>query len=324
MKTFIADTEYSETDTLNKWKGLFPDSNSFNQIISHKEDFQIVKPERNIFGEYEPFLFCIKNAYKGKDYDNIKNTLLSIEDVSKMRANCSGPIDKDKLKTDFGWVEGIDYKLRTPNSYFTKNYKSGKWNQIAVGQEINSLLLGYKRGRFTGGIGLSGWAKDNPDRWETLKKISTINERAFKKASPDTHKSQKIFCEKCIQPNHRIGIYTALSTNQFSENSITKSMSFHIDKGDTKFGFTSMCVFRVGNYKGAYLVFPRWNIGVDIEDGDIVICDSSQLHGVSPIKGNGIRLSCVAYCDDGLATIGGLGKKEKLIGIKKQKEYSFA
>lgn len=52
MKTFIADTEYSEKGTLNKWKGLFPDSNSFNQIIFHKEDFQIVKPERNIFGEY--------------------------------------------------------------------------------------------------------------------------------------------------------------------------------------------------------------------------------------------------------------------------------
>ena len=46
------------------------------------------------------------------------------------------------------------------------------------------------------------------------------------------------------------------------------------------------------------------------DDGDVVICDSSQLHGVSPIKGKGVRLSTVAYCDDGLATMGSFGKKK--------------
>ena len=322
MKTFIADTENSEKQTLDKWNGVFPTTKSYKKVISCSKNFQILRPERNINGKNEPFLFCVKNGYKGGDYKQIKRTLLSIEETTNMRANCSGRIDKEKLEKENGWEQGLDYKLHTPNSFYTKNLNTGDWNEIAVGQDIHSLLLGYKRGRFTGKIDLSMWTKENPDRWETLKKISTINEKAFEKASQSIHKAQKLFCDKYINPNHRIGIYTAFSTNKFCEHSITKSMSFHIDKVDVKFGFTSMCVFRVGDYKGAYLIFPRWNIGVDVDDGDVVICDSSQLHGVSPIIGKGTRLSCVTYCDDGVATMGGMGKKEELIGIKKDKEFS--
>ena len=322
MKTFIAEVEHNEKKIFDKWNGLFPTSKTYKQIISCKEDFQVVSPTKTIFGENEPFLICIKKAYKGRDYTEIKRTLLSIEETTNMRANCSGPVDKKKLEKEYGWKEGKDYKLRTPNSFYTKNEKTGEWNEIAQGQDINSLLLGYKRGRFTGEIGLSGWAKENKDRWKTLQKISTINEKAFQKGFPDKYKSQKLFCEKYIKKSHRIGIYTALSPNQYREEQ-TKQMSFHIDKGDTKFGFTSMCVFREGDYKGAYLVFPRWEVGIDIDDGDVILADSNQLHGVSPIKGEGTRLSCVAYCDNGLATMGGLGKREKLIGIKKEKKKSI-
>ena len=46
---------------------------------------------------------------------------------------------------------GVDYRLRTPNSYQLKT-KSGKWGMIAYSNEIHSVMIGYKRGRFTGGI----------------------------------------------------------------------------------------------------------------------------------------------------------------------------
>jgi hypothetical protein len=281
---------------------LFPTSKTYRKVISYSKDFQIVSPTKTIFGENEPFLICIKNGYMGADYKEIKRTLLSIEDTTNMRANCSGPVDKKKLEKEYGWKEGRDYKLSTPNSFYTKNEKTGEWNEIAQGQDINSLLLGYKRDRFTGEIGLSGWAKENHDRWETLQKISTINETALQKGFPEKHKTQKLFCEKYINKSHRIGIYTSLSPNQYREEQ-TKQMSFHIDKGDGKFGFTSMCVFRVGKYQGAYLVFPRWEVAVDVDDGDIILANSSQIHGVTPIIGHGTRLSCVAYCDNGLATM---------------------
>ena len=310
MKTFIADKEHNEKKIFDKWNGIFPTTKSYRKVLGYSKDFQICRPTKNKSGENEPFLICIKNGYKGNEFKEIKRTLLSIEDTTNMRAHCSGPVDKMKLEKEYGWKEGRDYKLSTPNSFYTKNEKTGEWKDIAQGQNINSLLLGYKRGKFTGEIGLSNWEDENHDRWETLQKISTINETAFQKAFPEKHKTQKLFCEKHIKKSHRIGIYTALTSNQYKEEE-TEHMSFHIDKGNTKFGFTSMCVFRVGKYKGAYLIFPRWEVAVDVDDGDIILANSSQIHGVSQIIGYGTRLSCVAYCDDGLATMGGLGKKEK-------------
>ena len=81
-------------------------------------------------------------------------------------------------------------------------------------------------------------------------------------------------------------------------------MSAHVDGKDLEFGMTTMCVFRVGDYDGAYLCFPRYGVAIDADDGDVVIADSNELHGVTPISGNGVRLSCVAYCDEHVATKG--------------------
>ena len=52
----------------------------------------------------------------------------------------------------------------------------------------------------------------------------------------------------------------------------------------------------------------------------MVIADSREVHGVTEIKGNGQRFSCVAYCDNRLATKGAAGKSERLIGKYAQKE----
>jgi hypothetical protein len=91
-------------------------------------------------------------------------------------------------------------------------------------------------------------------------------------------------------------------------------MSFHVDSGDTEMGLTSMCVFREGDYDGAFLTFPRYGVAIDAPDNSVVIADSLEVHGVTEIKGNGERFSCVAYMDNRLATIGSAGKSEKLIG----------
>ena len=52
----------------------------------------------------------------------------------------------------------------------------------------------------------------------------------------------------------------------------------------------------------------------------MVIADSREIHGVTPIQGAGERFSCVAYCDNRLATIGTAGKSERLIGKYAAKE----
>ena len=83
----------------------------------------------------------------------------------------------------------VDYRLRTPNSYQLKT-KSGKWGMIAYSNEINSVMIGYKRGRFTGAIDSSGWVKDNPKKWEELQVISHWNELAFRR-NTEIYEKQK-------------------------------------------------------------------------------------------------------------------------------------
>ena len=123
-----------------------------------------------------------------------------------MRANASGPILEEDMK-----AKGItEYKLRTPNSYHVKT-KSGDWGMIAYANEIHSVMAGWKKGRFTGAIEQSGWTKDNPEKFETLKQIGKYNEIAFNKVDPVRYKAQKTFAETSISPDHSCLLYTSPS-----------------------------------------------------------------------------------------------------------------
>ena len=302
-------TDLGKKETLDKWKGQFPDETSYSQVIRvTNEDTAIMKPIISLDGSDVPLAYIITNAYPD---DEVRNTLKSIEDVSTMRANCSGPIDKEDMKRK-GLIEGEHYKLRSPNSYQVRT-KSGGWGMIAYANEIHSVMIGYKRGRFTGAIDSSGWTKDNPEKFNTLKDISKYNELAFQRANNTVYTKQKIFAESFVKPEHRMGIFSTYSANRYHSGQSTK-MSFHVDSGDTEMGLTSMCVFREGDYDGAFLTFPRYGVAIDAPDNSVVIADSLEVHGVTEISGNGERFSCVAYMDNRLATLGAAGKSEKLIG----------
>ena len=315
---FTAELDLGWKATYDKWNGKFLDETSYDTVISSigvKHDvIKIYKPYGSL-GD-KPLLACIvKNAYTGKDYQEIKDVLFSIDDMTTMRANASGPIDHEEMKKK-GLIEGVHYKLRTPNSYYPLK-KNGKFNRIAEANSIHSVLIGYKRGRFTGMISPSGWMKKkaNQKKWEVLQRIAPLNEKALKKAVPDVWRMQKTFANDYIESKYHIGgaPITALSANKYTTEG-TQRMSAHVDGKDLEFGMTTMCVFRIGEFKGAYLTWPRYGIAIEADDGDVLIGDSNELHGVTPISGNGIRLSCVAYCDEHVATMGVGGKSENPIG----------
>ena len=308
MKRITPTKDLGEKETFSKWNGKFLDDTSYDKVIKVTENTAILKPTMSLDGTDVPLAYVMTNVYPD---DKVRDTLMSIDDTSKMRANCSGPIDKEEMKSK-GLIEGVDYRLRTPNSYQVKT-KNGQWGMIAYANEIHSVMIGYKRGRFTGAIDSSGWVKDNPEKFDTLKDIAKYNEIAFDKANSQIYNKQKSFTESFIESEYRIGIFTTLSANRYHSGQSSK-MSAHIDSGDTEFGLTTMCVFREGDYTGAYLTFPRYGVAIDAPDNSVVIADSRQVHGVTQIYGTGQRFSCVAYCDNRLATKGVAGKSERLIG----------
>ena len=307
MQTVKIKTDNGVARTQKKWAGNYLTEEAYDQVISATEDTVIFKPGASLYDDV-PLAYVVCNAYPDT---KVLDCLRTIEDTTTMRANCSGPILEEDMKT-----KGIaEYKLRSPNSYHVKT-KSGKWGMIAYANEIYSVMAGWKKGRFTGGIEMSGWSKENPDKMEILRDICRYNEIAFEKVDPIRWKSQKVFAETSIAPEHRMGICTTLSMNRYSDLGLGshEGMSVHVDSGDTEAGMTTMCHFRDGEYEGAYLTFPRYGIAIDAPNNSVIIADSLELHGVTPIKGEGTRYTCVAYCDRRLATMGQLGKTPKKIG----------
>ena len=89
-------------------------------------------------------------------------------------------------------------------------------------------------------------------------------------------------------------------------------MSVHTHGKDVE--YTTLPCHRNGDYEGAYLAFPRWALGIDLPDNSVCIADSKALHCVTPIRGAGRRFTTVCYTDLSAATIGPMGKPERLIG----------
>ena len=316
---FVAEKDLGYKETHEQFNGKWLDESDYDTLVSsigvNEKVIKVSKPVASIDGDRPPLAYIVKGEYTGDMYQNIKDTLFSIDDVSTMRANAAGPIDPEEMKKK-GLIEGVHYKLRTPNSYYPLK-KNGKFNRIAESNAIHSVLIGYKRGRFTGMIKPSGWMekKSNQEKWEVLQNIAPLNEGALKVAAPDIWRRQRAFADNYIESKYHIGgaPITALSANRYSSEGTAK-MSAHVDGKDLEFGMTTMCVFRIGDFEGANLCFPRYGLAIEADDGDVLIADSNELHGVTPIRGNGVRLSCVAYCDEHVATMGIGGKSENPIG----------
>ena len=316
---FVAEKDLGYKETHEKFNGKWLDESDYDTLVSsigvNEKVIKVSKPVASIDGDRPPLAYIVKGEYTGDMYQQIKDTLFSIDDVSTIRANAAGPIDHEEMKKK-GLIEGVHYKLRTPNSYYPLK-KNGKFNRIAESNAIHSVLIGYKRGRFTGMIKPSGWMekKSNQEKWEVLQNIAPLNEGALKVAAPDIWRRQRAFADNYIESKYHIGgaPITALSANRYSSEGTAK-MSAHVDGKDLEFGMTTMCVFRIGDFEGANLCFPRYGLAIEADDGDVLIADSNELHGVTPIRGNGVRLSCVAYCDEHVATMGIGGKSENPIG----------
>ena len=307
MKYITAKTDYGEKETFEKWNGKFYSEKDLDEIITVTEPTTIFRPDATLEGKGIPIAYVIPDVFPN---DDIRNILYEIEETSVMRANAAGPIDKEEMEKK-GLIEGKHYKLRTPNSYYVKT-KGGKWGMIAYANEINSVMIGAKRGRFTGKINIS-----NEKLWKKLEGLSQYHEAAMKIADPELYKRQSTFAEETIEPRFRQGMITTLSANRYSAMQ-SKAMSIHSDGKDVE--YTTMCCFRQGEYTGAYLSFPRWGVGLDLPDNCVCIADSQSLHGVTPIYGAGQRFTTVAYTDRSCSTLGNMGKSERLIGRFAKKE----
>ena len=65
-------------------------------------------------------------------------------------------------------------------------------------------------------------------------------------------------------------------------------------RGDCKTGLTAFTVKKCGEYSGGELCFPEYNLGLNIEQGDLLLFNPHEPHSNNPLIGKG-RLSFVLY-----------------------------
>lgn len=116
----------------------------------------------------------------------------------------------------------------------------------------------------------------------------------FSKFLPERHQNQLDAMNK-IDQEFRIGssVYTTLTINKNFRTAV------HTDAGDLTSGFGNLTCLSEQGWKGGFLCFPEFRCAVDIRVGDMLLMDTHELHGNTPISGIGDapadRISIVAY-----------------------------
>ena len=114
MKKIYAQNDYGEKETFEKWNGKSYDASNLDQIITVTEDTIICRPGGTLDGEGVPLGYVKVNAITD---DSVKDVLYEIDGFSTMRANAALPIDAREMRERGLGEEGVDWKLRTPNSF---------------------------------------------------------------------------------------------------------------------------------------------------------------------------------------------------------------
>lgn len=299
----VVEEKYTKEEAEQLFKGKELDNNSFSTLIKTNETTIIYRDKEKT----DVLCAIVKGVYRGELKSKIKETLYGINTVTNIRTNASGKVDKKELEKRKGWVEGVDYKMINENAYVQRYsdemVKKGKtgWSSVRRGNSLNSVTAGYFQDRKTRVKRPTSWTKENPSKHSIISTMSHFNSVALRLVDSKTHREQKNFVEKNISADLRDGIFTTYNLNKYNEKQ-TKVMSAHYDnlKNFGK-GLSTIATFRLGQYKGAYFCIPRYDIAIDAEDGDVIIANVKELHGVTKIIGKGTRLSSVVYCDERLS-----------------------
>jgi hypothetical protein len=142
-------------------------------------------------------------------------------------------------------------------------------------KSVHSSLLGafdaYGRDRF---CRLTAFTAKEPESWGAMQPVWRAIARQFEAHVPDRYRNQAAECAK-THPDWIIGgtPFTTVTINN------TYPTGVHQDKGDLDAGFSCLAVTRRGDYTGGLFTWPEYRVGVDLQDGDLVLMDSHEWHG---------------------------------------------
>lgn len=298
-------TYYCETDigfeASREVIGRLPKDKDYDYIFDSnaiQEDFIVLGPLNPIEGRRDVIGAIRKDAFKGKNRENAIETIKSVRGNTDNRRN-EVPIEITQATIskweDLGW----EVRLSSDRKSYVKRKPGGAWGTFWKTEKIPSANLGWSRDKQTG-LPSKSVELEKGNLEERFRKLNSIATSAYRYLSFDDFVKQARFVRKRInKANTLSAVFTTMAVNRYGSE--MRGMGYHIDQGDDDSGLTTISVFDEGHYEGGLFVLPRYRVAFRVGDGDVLVANSRQVHGVSALEGVGKRLSVVSYTKTSLA-----------------------
>jgi hypothetical protein len=259
VKQICVSEIYSEED-LNTLNGKHFGDEWIHELFD--EDIDIFDDKGNFILSFRKNI--LKNTKIG--FDNYKKFIYA----SRGRGASAGPIDPEQKY----WKKR---KLINTKGFSTGYLKEdGTPSNMKVNNHVYSSPIGYFD-KLNGPLGkklpcrLTSYTKDHYENYvEGLPFIQEIAEY-YQKIRPVEFNTQD--CRASLKPEFKIP-ETPFSTITINRNFRT---ALHKDKGDFG-GVACLSVLEEGQFNGGLFMIPRYGIGINLRQGDLLIADVHQYH----------------------------------------------
>lgn len=141
------------------------------------------------------------------------------------------------------------------------------------------------------------FTRDNLEGWSNCQSFIGACNEVFRRELPARYKNQRRVALRTDQ-RYVIGrtAFTTVTVNHWDAEHNART-TIHKDAGDLPEGFGVISVFRTGSYTGGYLVFPQYQVAVDMRTTDVLLCDVHEWHANTAIVGEPgwQRIACILY-----------------------------
>lgn len=121
---------------------------------------------------------------------------------------------------------------------------------------------------------LTAFARDEMDKWQEVFPLLHRLAELMREHVPERYAAQAKEAARTAPDWVIPGTpFTTVTVNN------TYPTGVHTDKGDLDEGFSNVICFRSGEFKGGWLCFPEYRVGVDLQDRDLILFDAHEWHG---------------------------------------------
>jgi hypothetical protein len=173
--------------------------------------------------------------------------------------------------------------------------KDGTQSKQLVTPKVYSGIAGYfeanPRRPF---CGATSFTARRVNQWQRIVPFVQAVDDVFRDVCPPLRYASQNIAAMSTEPELVIAgtTFTTLTVNR------NYTTVVHKDQGDLEAGFGVIACLREGDYTGGLLVFPAFELAVDLRDRDVLLCEVHQWHGNTRIigtEGEYDRLTTVLY-----------------------------